>query len=289
MFDPVIQVIILAAIALFVLFRLYTVLGRGEGDNDIRRTEPSARRAESDAATVDAPLTMTDADVPVFTGPAAAGLEEIYNADRSFSEAGFMRGARAAYSMIVSAYAEGNRETLRPLLDDDVYEAWDAAIAERETTGAPAFELLRIRRAEIESAELDGKTLVRHAVEAAQDADLVQTILVTGHMADRIEAGSYACAAAITGGEARLEGAKADDMSATLHALRNIGVHVESDAKGVHVAADGKLKAANLSTAPYPGLATDMQAQLMALLTVAEGTSVLEEKILREKSMTMFN
>ncbi len=158
MFDPVIQVIILAAIALFVLFRLYTVLGRGEGDNDIRRTEPSARRAESDAATVDAPLTMTDADVPVFTGPAAAGLEEIYNADRSFSEAGFMRGARAAYSMIVSAYAEGNRETLRPLLDDDVYEAWDAAIAERETTGAPAFELLRIRRAEIESAELDGKT-----------------------------------------------------------------------------------------------------------------------------------
>lgn len=146
MFDPVIQVIILAAIALFVLFRLYTVLGRGEGDNDIRRTEPSARRAESDA------------DVPVFTGPAAAGLEEIYNADRSFSEAGFMRGARAAYSMIVSAYAEGNREALRPLLDDDVYEAWDAAIAERETTGAPAFELLRIRRAEIESAELDGKT-----------------------------------------------------------------------------------------------------------------------------------
>ena len=90
---------------------------------------------------------------------------------------------------------------------------------------------------------------------------------------------------AITGGEARLEGAKADDMSATLHALRNIGVHVESDAKGVHVAADGKLKAANLSTAPYPGLATDMQAQLMALLTVAEGTSVLTETIFENRYM----
>ena len=68
-------------------------------------------------------------------------------------------------------------------------------------------------------------------------------------------------------------------MSATLHALRNIGVHVETDAKGVTIAAEGKLKGVNLSTAPYPGLATDMQAQLMALLTVAEGTSVLTETI----------
>ena len=104
-------------------------------------------------------------------------------------------------------------------------------------------------------------------------------------MADRIEAGSYACAAAITGGEARLEGAKADDMSATLHALRNIGVHVETDAKGVTIAAEGKLKGVNLSTAPYPGLATDMQAQLMALLTVAEGTSVLTETIFENRYM----
>jgi len=101
----------------------------------------------------------------------------------------------------------------------------------------------------------------------------------------RIEAGSYACAAAITGGDAFLEGAKADDMSATLHALRNIGVSVESTAKGVHIGTNGRLKAANLSTAPYPGLATDMQAQLMALLTVAEGTSVLTETIFENRYM----
>ena len=104
-------------------------------------------------------------------------------------------------------------------------------------------------------------------------------------MPDRIEAGSYACAAAITGGEVRLEGAKADEMAATLHALRDIGVEVTSDAKGVNIASTGKLKATNLTTAPYPGLATDMQAQLMALLCRAEGTSVLKETIFENRYM----
>lgn len=104
-------------------------------------------------------------------------------------------------------------------------------------------------------------------------------------MADRIEAGSYACAAAITGGEVLLEGATAEEMQATLHALRNIGIHAESEGKGVRVGANGKLRAVNLSTAPYPGLATDMQAQLMALLTRAEGTSVLTETIFENRYM----
>ncbi|MGB7374303.1 UDP-N-acetylglucosamine 1-carboxyvinyltransferase [Pontixanthobacter sp.] len=104
-------------------------------------------------------------------------------------------------------------------------------------------------------------------------------------MADRIEAGSYACAAAITGGEVRLEGANADDMSSTLQALRSIGVEVESDKHGVTVAANGPLKATDLTTAPFPGLATDMQAQLMALLCKAEGTSVLNETIFENRFM----
>ena len=104
-------------------------------------------------------------------------------------------------------------------------------------------------------------------------------------MADRIEAGSYACAAAITGGEVRLEGAKAEDMMATIHALQAIGVHVEWDAKSVTVKANGALKATNLTTAPYPGLATDMQAQLMALLCKAEGASVLKETIFENRFM----
>ncbi|WP_126176044.1 UDP-N-acetylglucosamine 1-carboxyvinyltransferase [Tsuneonella rigui] len=104
-------------------------------------------------------------------------------------------------------------------------------------------------------------------------------------MADRIEAGSYACAAAITGGEVLLQGASFEEMASTIHALRNIGVHAKAEAGGVRVSADGKLQAVNLTTAPYPGLATDMQAQLMALLTVAEGTSVLNETIFENRYM----
>ena len=104
-------------------------------------------------------------------------------------------------------------------------------------------------------------------------------------MADRIEAGSYACAAAITGGEVRLEGANEKDMASTLQALKDIGCEVTSDKHGVNVAADGPLKATNLTTAPFPGLATDMQAQLMALLCKAEGTSVLTETIFENRFM----
>jgi len=104
-------------------------------------------------------------------------------------------------------------------------------------------------------------------------------------MADRIEAGSYACAAAITGGEVMLEGAKADEMMATLNALAAIGVEYEALKDGVKIIANAPLRATNLTTAPYPGLATDMQAQLMALLCKAEGTSVLTETIFENRFM----
>ena len=104
-------------------------------------------------------------------------------------------------------------------------------------------------------------------------------------MADRIEAGSYACAAAITGGDVLLAGAKMSDMGATVHALRNIGVTVEEEKGGIRVAANSSLQPTDLTTAPYPGLATDMQAQLMSLLTRAEGTSVLTETIFENRYM----
>ena len=104
-------------------------------------------------------------------------------------------------------------------------------------------------------------------------------------MPDRIEAGSYACAAAITGGNVLLEGAKPDDMLATSHALRNIGVAVTEEKGGLRVCVDGPLKPADLSTAPFPGLATDMQAQLMSLLCKAQGTSVLTETIFENRYM----
>ena len=104
-------------------------------------------------------------------------------------------------------------------------------------------------------------------------------------MPDRIEPGSYACAAAITGGEVTLAGARVDDMAATLQALIDAGVHVESVPGGIHVAANGALRPVTLSTAPYPGFATDMQAQLMAMLCMARGSSVLTETIFENRYM----
>ena len=104
-------------------------------------------------------------------------------------------------------------------------------------------------------------------------------------MPDRIEAGSYACAAIITGGEVMLTGARIEEMEATVQALRDAGAHVEPRNGGLFVAADGPIRPITLSTAPYPGFATDMQAQLMALLTRAEGTSVLTETIFENRYM----
>ena len=104
-------------------------------------------------------------------------------------------------------------------------------------------------------------------------------------MPDRIEAGSYACAAAITGGRLELVGARASEMRATIAGLREAGVTVEEEPGGLRIVADRPLTALSLSTAPYPGFATDMQAQFMAMLTLAQGSSVLTETIFENRYM----
>jgi UDP-N-acetylglucosamine 1-carboxyvinyltransferase len=104
-------------------------------------------------------------------------------------------------------------------------------------------------------------------------------------MPDRIEAGSYACAAAITGGDVELVGVKPDDMRATISALIAAGVTVEEKGTTLRVAASGPLQPLTLSTAPYPGFATDMQAQFMAMLCQAAGASMLTETIFENRYM----
>jgi UDP-N-acetylglucosamine 1-carboxyvinyltransferase len=104
-------------------------------------------------------------------------------------------------------------------------------------------------------------------------------------MADRIEAGSYACAAGITGGSLELVGARKDTMPSILSGLSDAGLIVEDTADGVRVTADGALKPLSISTAPYPAFPTDMQAQFMAMLTLAEGTSLLTETIFENRYM----
>ncbi len=104
-------------------------------------------------------------------------------------------------------------------------------------------------------------------------------------MPDRIEAGSYACAAAITGGDLELTGVASDDLRATLDALSHAGVTVEERHGSVRVAAAGRVGPLTLSTAPYPGFATDMQAQFMSLLALGTGASVLTETIFENRYM----
>jgi UDP-N-acetylglucosamine 1-carboxyvinyltransferase len=104
-------------------------------------------------------------------------------------------------------------------------------------------------------------------------------------MPDRIEAGSYACAVAIAGGEIELTNADPTEMGATLDALKESGVGIETTKNSIKVKSDGKLGPLTLSTAPYPGFATDMQAQFMAMLCKADGASVLTETIFENRYM----
>src|SRR5215218_1529879 len=104
-------------------------------------------------------------------------------------------------------------------------------------------------------------------------------------MPDRIEAGSYACAAGITGGSIELVGARAEDMLAITHALAAAGLVVEFTDGGIKVSADKPLRPLAISTAPYPGFPTDMQAQFMAMLCRAPGESFLEETIFENRYM----
>ncbi len=104
-------------------------------------------------------------------------------------------------------------------------------------------------------------------------------------MPDRIEAGSYACAAAITGGSLELTNVDVESMGATLSALVDAGVTIEARKNSVLVTADGPLQPLTLSTAPFPGFATDMQAQFMAMLCKADGASMLTETIFENRYM----
>jgi len=104
-------------------------------------------------------------------------------------------------------------------------------------------------------------------------------------MPDRIEAGSYACAAAITGGSLDLIGARRDTMPAILSGLIDAGMIVEDLPDGIRVSAPDGIKPLSLSTAPFPAFPTDMQAQFMAMLTLADGTSLLTETIFENRYM----
>ena len=102
---------------------------------------------------------------------------------------------------------------------------------------------------------------------------------------DRIEAGTYMVAAAMTGGEVKLLNARDDLLDAVIEKLRDAGVTVTSDASSITVKSDGNLKAVNIRTAPHPAFPTDMQAQFMALNTIASGVAKVTETIFENRFM----
>jgi UDP-N-acetylglucosamine 1-carboxyvinyltransferase len=104
-------------------------------------------------------------------------------------------------------------------------------------------------------------------------------------MPDRIETGTYLCAAAVTGGEVRLSGTSAQYLGAVIDKLADAGCSVSATADEIRLQAPPRLKAVSLRTDPYPAFPTDMQAQFMALNCVAEGAATIRETIFENRFM----
>ncbi|GBR46257.1 UDP-N-acetylglucosamine 1-carboxyvinyltransferase [Neokomagataea thailandica] len=121
-------------------------------------------------------------------------------------------------------------------------------------------------------------TLVIEGVKALHGAEYAV-------MPDRIECGTYACAAGITGGDLLLVGGRAQDLGAVIRTLEETGVQVTEEARGLRVRRTGPLRGVDIVTEPYPGFPTDMQAQFMAMLAVAEGASTITETIFENRFM----
>ena len=102
---------------------------------------------------------------------------------------------------------------------------------------------------------------------------------------DRIEAGTYMMAAAITRGDLRLKGVRLDHLVAVTDKLREAGIKVQAVGDDIRVMSNGELRVVDVITLPYPGFPTDLQAQMMALMTITQGISVVTEKIYPERFM----
>jgi UDP-N-acetylglucosamine 1-carboxyvinyltransferase len=160
------------------------------------------------------------------------------------------------------------------------------------------------------SALADGQTVLANAAREPEITDLAMCLVSMGarisgigtdklivegverlHGAshtiipDRIETGSYACAAAISGGSVFLRDARLEHLGATVRTLREAGVEILEQPGGLMVKRLNGLHGADAMTEPYPGFPTDMQAQFMALMSVAEGASMVTETIFENRFM----
>jgi len=160
------------------------------------------------------------------------------------------------------------------------------------------------------AALADGTTIIENAAKEPEIVDLanfinemggkvvgagtdtiriegVETLYGTIHsiIPDRIEAGTFMVAAAITGGDVHIENAVPEHMTALISKMVEMGVEIEEEGEGLRVRATHPLKAVDVKTMPHPGFPTDMQSQLMSLMLVAEGASVITETVFENRFM----
>ncbi len=130
-------------------------------------------------------------------------------------------------------------------------------------------------------AKITGIGSPRLTIEGVKELQPIEYQVI----ADRIEAGTFMAGAAITTGELDLLNCRLDDMMAVVDKLRNIGVTVEPKGSGCVISRSGPVKTADITTQPYPGFPTDLQAQFMALLSIGRGNSVITEKVFPDRYM----
>jgi len=190
------DIVLFAAIAAFFVLRLRSVLGKRTGHQKPPEYDPFARRrgeeAEEDkviplpdragqgraGAEEEAPSPGAMDAESLAKSPLEAGLTQIKLADKSFEEESFLAGARAAFEMIIAAFAQGDTKALRPLLANDVYGDFAGAIQERSKAGhSLETTLVGINEADIIEAELQGRTafatvkFVSEQVNVVRDKD----------------------------------------------------------------------------------------------------------------------
>ncbi|MEM7225107.1 MAG: Tim44/TimA family putative adaptor protein [Pseudomonadota bacterium] len=170
------DIIILAAVAAFLIFRLRSVLGRRGGHEDSRPQQDPFRKDRSEESGDDKVIHLPERGAPEQPAPRAEakidkdraaksgtplddGLTQIKLADRNFDDEGFVGGAKAAFEMILQAFAAGDTKTLRPLLSNDVFEDFSGFITAREEAKESLeTTLVGFKDAQLIEAELQGKT-----------------------------------------------------------------------------------------------------------------------------------
>jgi predicted lipid-binding transport protein (Tim44 family) len=178
--NELILTLIFAAIAAFVIYKLWSVLGRRTGEE--RQRDPFAGGAGASDKS-DNIVHMPDrprADEPPvpYSGPAAAGVAEIQAADAGFDPAEFLDGAKMAFEMIVGGFAAGDLKTLKPLLSPEVYGGFETAVREREAAGETLeTQMIGFRSVTLSDARMDGRearvtvTFVSEQTNVTRDAD----------------------------------------------------------------------------------------------------------------------